>query len=140
VQEDGKLSRRKSVANIPITETPEDLKLLERDAEEFSYFDLQKQIGDMKTKGIDTTAPEVDLQIKLAIPLVSFLMVLCDSVCDQATDKQQHIAQLRHDDGDRLRVLGAGPLHFLRSRSCAPGASPAWILISFFNVGLYFFI
>ena len=30
----------------------------------------------MKSKGIDTTAIEVDLQIKLAIPLVSFLMVL----------------------------------------------------------------
>jgi lipopolysaccharide export system permease protein len=76
LQEDGTLTRTESVAKIPITETPEDQNLLARDAEEFSYFDLQKQIGDMKTKGIDTTAIEVDLQTKLAIPLVSFLMVL----------------------------------------------------------------
>ncbi|MGZ8423383.1 MAG: LPS export ABC transporter permease LptG [Candidatus Binatia bacterium] len=76
LQQDGKLARRDSIANIPITETPNDLKLLARDAEEYSFFDLQKQIGDMKTKGIDTTAIEVDLQGKLAIPVVSFLMVL----------------------------------------------------------------
>ena len=76
LKEDGKLTRRESIANIPITETPEDLNLLARDAEEFSYFELQRQIGDMKTKGIDTTAIEVDLQTKLAVPLVSVLMVL----------------------------------------------------------------
>jgi len=76
LQQDGKLSRSDSVASIPITETPNDLKLLAHDADEYSYFDLQKQIGDMKTKGIDTTAIEVDLQTKLALPLVSILMVL----------------------------------------------------------------
>ena len=73
---DGKLVNRKTHCQHPITETPDDLKLLARDAEEYSFFDLQKQIGDMKTKGIDTTAIEVDLQSKLAFQLVSLLMVL----------------------------------------------------------------
>jgi lipopolysaccharide export system permease protein len=59
-----------------ISETPSDLMLLARDAEEFTFFDLQKQISDMKSKGMDTTAYEVDLQIKLAIPFISPLMVL----------------------------------------------------------------
>jgi lipopolysaccharide export system permease protein len=72
---DGKSFRQKITAALPITETPEDLKLLARDAEEFSYFDLQKQIAEMRSKGIDTTAYEVDLQTKLALPFVAPLMV-----------------------------------------------------------------
>jgi lipopolysaccharide export system permease protein len=50
-------------------------KLLARDAEEFSYFELRKQIADMRSKGIDTTVYEVDLQSKLALPFVAPLMV-----------------------------------------------------------------
>jgi lipopolysaccharide export system permease protein len=72
---DGKTLNQKVTAALPISETPEDLKLLAREAEEFSYFDLQKQIADMKNKGIDTTAYEVDLQTKLALPFISPLMV-----------------------------------------------------------------
>jgi len=73
---DGKIARRETSAALPLVETPDDLKLLARDPEEFSFFDLQKQIADMKGKGIDTTAQEVDLQSKLALPFVSPLMVL----------------------------------------------------------------
>ncbi len=72
---DGTTTREKVTAALPITETPEDLKLLARDAEEFSYFDLQKQISDMRSKGIDTTGYEVDLQTKLALPFVAPIMV-----------------------------------------------------------------
>lgn len=73
---DGKLVNQKGRAAVPIAETPEDLKLLARDAEEFTFFDLQKQISDMKSKGIDTTAHEVDLEAKLAFPFISPLMIL----------------------------------------------------------------
>jgi len=73
---DGKLTSEKANASTPISETPEDLKLLTRDSEEFTYLDLQKQIADMRSKGIDTRTYEVDLQTKLAIPLISPLMVL----------------------------------------------------------------
>jgi lipopolysaccharide export system permease protein len=73
---DGKMIRRETAAALPITETPDDLKLLARDAEEFSFFDLQKRIADMRSKGIDTTADEVDLHVKLALPFISPLMVL----------------------------------------------------------------
>ncbi len=74
--DDGKMVRRETKEVLPLTETPEELQLLARDPEEFTYFDLQKQIDDMKGKGIDTTAYEVDLQLKLALPFVSPLMVL----------------------------------------------------------------
>ena len=73
---EGKVIRREITAELPITETPADLKLLARDAEEFTYFDLQRQISDLKSKGIDATNYEVDLQSKLAFPLISPLMVL----------------------------------------------------------------
>jgi lipopolysaccharide export system permease protein len=73
---DGKMTRETTATALPMTETPGDLKLLARDAEEFSYFDLQKQIADMKNKGVDTTTYEVNLQTKLALPLISPLMVL----------------------------------------------------------------
>ena len=74
---DGKVVTQKVNATAPpISETPEDLKLLARDAEEFTFFDLQKQILDMKNKGLDTASYEVDLQFKLALPLISPLMIL----------------------------------------------------------------
>lgn len=59
-----------------ITEKPDDLKALARDPEQFSFFDLQKQITDMKNKGLDATDYQVDLQAKLAIPVISPLMIL----------------------------------------------------------------
>jgi lipopolysaccharide export system permease protein len=70
------MATRKLDARGLITETPEDFKLLARDATEFTYFDLQKQIADMKAKGIDATEYEVDLQSKLALPFIAPLMVL----------------------------------------------------------------
>jgi lipopolysaccharide export system permease protein len=76
ISPDGKLTSEKVTVSPPITETPEELKLLARDTEEFGFFDLQKQIVDLKSKGIDATAYEVDLQSKLAVPIISPLMVL----------------------------------------------------------------
>ena len=73
---DGKLKSERVTASPPVTETTDDLKLLARDPEEFSYFDLQKQITDMQSKGMDTRAYQVDLQTKLAMPLISPLMIL----------------------------------------------------------------
>lgn len=75
LSKDGNLSREISTADLPITETPADLRLLARDAEEYTFFDLQKQIADMKNKGLDSTVYEVDLQSKLAFPFISPLMV-----------------------------------------------------------------
>jgi lipopolysaccharide export system permease protein len=74
---DGTVGNRSANTTAPsIPETPEDLKLLARDPDEFSFFDLQRQILDMKSKGIDTAPQEVDLQVKLAFPLISPLMIL----------------------------------------------------------------
>ncbi len=71
----GEMSQRKIETVLPLSQTPEDFKLLIRKPEEFSFFDLRRHIADLKEKGIDTTEFEVDLQIKLALPLVSPLMI-----------------------------------------------------------------
>lgn len=73
---DGQMTKREVDSSLPLAETPEDFKLLAREPEEFSFFDLRKQIADLKAKGIDATEYEVDLQVKMALPLVSPLMVL----------------------------------------------------------------
>jgi len=72
----GQMVPREGDIALPLSETPEDLNLLARDPEEFSFFDLKKQIADLKGKGIDVKEQEVDMQVKLAVPFVSPLMVL----------------------------------------------------------------
>lgn len=139
---DGKLSRTDSLANIPITETPSDLKLLARDADEYSYYELQKQIGEMKSKGIDTTALEVDLQNKLAIPLVSLLMVL---LATPFAIKRQMSNSISLSFGITMAiafgywVLTAFCISLGRSGALPPLLA-AWIPNLIFSlIGLYFF-
>jgi lipopolysaccharide export system permease protein len=76
MQPNGGLTAREGNVTIPLAETPEDLKLLARDPEEFSFLDLKKQIADLQGKGIDATEQKVDLHVKMAVPFVSLIMVL----------------------------------------------------------------
>lgn len=139
---DGEAIRKNVTAALPITETPEELKLLARDTEEFSYFDLQKQIVDMRSKGIDTTAYEVDLQTKLALPLVSPLMVFLAIP----------FALKRHRGGSVSLSFGIamviGFSYWVLTAFCVSlgqsGALPTWISawspnLIFAMIALYFF-
>jgi lipopolysaccharide export system permease protein len=139
---DGKMFKERFDGSPPISETPEDLKLLARDADEFSYFDLQKQISDMRSKGIDTTSYEVDLQIKLAIPFVSPLMVL---LAIPFALKKQFGGGMALSFGIAM-LIGFG--YFVLTAFCISlghgGALPpviaAWLPNSIFAlIGLYFF-
>ncbi len=72
----GQLSPEKEVVKVlPIAETPDDFKVLARKPEEFTVFDLKKQIDDLNSKGIDTTEYQTDIQMKLAFPFIPPLMV-----------------------------------------------------------------
>ncbi|MGH7929400.1 MAG: LPS export ABC transporter permease LptG, partial [Candidatus Binatia bacterium] len=139
---DGKMASREIDAPPLITETPDDLKLLERDADEFTYFDLQKQIADMKTKGIDTTAYEVDLQTKVALPFISPLMVLL----------AVPFALKKHISGGIALSFGIAMLigfsYWMLIAFCISlghsGALPAWLAawapnLIFTLIGIYFF-
>jgi len=70
-----RIGRKKFTDPLPIVETPEDFKTFAREPEELSFFDLKRQIEDLKGKGIDTTDSNVDLQVKMAVPLLAPLMV-----------------------------------------------------------------
>jgi lipopolysaccharide export system permease protein len=139
---DGKMVRRETKALLPLTETPEDLKLLARDAEEFTFFDLQKQIADMKSKGIDTTSYEVDLQTKLALPFVSPLMVL---LAIPFALKRQMSGSISLSFGIAM-VIGFG--YWVLTAFCVSlghgGALPSWISAwipnaIFAMIGFFFF-
>lgn len=123
---DGKMIRQEVKAALPISETPEDLKLLARDIEEFTFFDLQKQIADMKSKGIDTTFYEVDLQTKLAFPFISPLMVLL--AVPFALKRQQMSGGLSLSFGIAM-VIGFG--YWVLAAFCVSlghsGAIPSWL-------------
>jgi len=71
----GKSIERVASTTLPLAQTPEDFKVFAREPEEFSFFDLQKQIMELKAIGIDTTEHQVDLYVKFALPLISPLMV-----------------------------------------------------------------
>ncbi len=139
---DGKMTRREIDALLPITETPGDLKLLARDAEEFTYFDLQKQIADLKSKGIDATNYEVDLHTKLALPLISPLMVL---LAIPFALKRQLTGNVSLSFGVAMLIAFG---YWVLSAFCISlghsGALPAWAAgwipnAIFAMIGLYFF-
>ena len=108
-----------------ISETPADLKLLDRSPDEFSFFDLESEISKMKAKGMDTTSVEVDLQNKLALPLISPLMVLLST---PFALKRRMTSGLALSFGAAM-VIGFG--YWMLTAFCISlghsGALPAWV-------------
>jgi len=139
---DGKTLQKKITSAIPISETPNDLQLLARDAEEFSYFELQRQIADLRSKGIDTTAHEVDLQTKLALPFIAPLMVF---LAVPFALKRKMSGSVSLSFGIAM-VIGFG--YWVLTAFCISlghsGALPSWIAawvpnLIFTMVGAFFF-
>ena len=71
-----KLDRRALGSTLPLDQRPEDFRIFARSPDEFSYFELRRRIADLQTKGIDTVRDRVHLHTKLAIPLVTPLIIL----------------------------------------------------------------
>ncbi len=61
---------------VDLGETPENMKIYQRESDEMSYRELRELVGNMQRQGYDTTAYKVDLQSKLSFPIVSFVMAL----------------------------------------------------------------
>jgi lipopolysaccharide export system permease protein len=59
-----------------LQETPEDFALVDMEAEEFSSWQLRTHIASLQSKGLDTTAYQVDLQLKGALPVATLAMAL----------------------------------------------------------------
>ncbi len=68
----GSFERRR----LLLPEKPADFKQTHKEPEEMSFSEMRGYIQGLEANGFDTTKYSVDLQAKLAFPLVSFVMVL----------------------------------------------------------------
>lgn len=70
----------REVAGVPdgfvLPETLDDFRIMDVDAEDFSYAMLRQQIEDLRRKGVDASESWVDLHLKIALPAASFIMML----------------------------------------------------------------
>ena len=142
ITKDGKMVSQKASLTPPFSDSPEDLRLLARDADEFSFFDLKKQIADMRSKGVDATRYEVDLQSKLALPLIVPLVVL---IAIPFALKKQMSGSMALSFGVAMFisfgywVLAAFCISLGRSAALPPWIS-AWLPNTIFAmIGLFFF-
>jgi lipopolysaccharide export system permease protein len=62
--------------NFPMRITPESLRRVEKDTEEIGYAELKRYVRRLRKAGYDATKYVVDLQIKLAYPMINLIMVL----------------------------------------------------------------
>lgn len=64
---------KEKVINIP--EKPNDFKVMQKDVEKMGYFELSKYVKKIRLEGYDVTKYLVDLQGKIAFPMVILIMV-----------------------------------------------------------------
>ena len=62
------------VINLP--ETPDDFKTVQKDADKMGFFELWQYIRKLQAEGYDATRYQVDLHGKIAISIVSILLVM----------------------------------------------------------------
>jgi len=68
--------RQQGQAEQLLQETPEDFSLVDMEPDEFSSQQLQNYIDNLQRKGLDATAYQVDLRMKIAFPMGVFVMTL----------------------------------------------------------------
>jgi lipopolysaccharide export system permease protein len=61
---------------MALPETPDNFLSVQKDAENMGYLELRRYIKDIQSEGYDATSYRVDLQGKLAFPLVNIIMVV----------------------------------------------------------------
>lgn len=64
---------KEKVINIP--ENPNDFKVMQKDVEKMGYFELRKYVKKIRLEGYDVTKYLVELQGKIAFPMVILIMV-----------------------------------------------------------------
>jgi lipopolysaccharide export system permease protein len=60
---------------IAIPEQPNNFKVMQKDAEKMGYFELRKYVKKIQSEGFDVTKYLVELQGKIAFPLVTLIMI-----------------------------------------------------------------
>jgi lipopolysaccharide export system permease protein len=72
---DGKVAPADPISVFGQSVKPEDLSLLKLEPEEFSLWELERYINDLRRKGLDPGGYQVDLDLKYAMPLACLIMV-----------------------------------------------------------------
>ena len=100
------LLERSASKAIDLPETPEDFKTVQKDADKMGFFELWKYIKKLQSEGYDATRYVVDLHGKIAISLVSILLVVI-GVCffPAVGTKRRRCAEHRRRHRDRLFLL-----------------------------------
>ncbi len=78
---------------IALPEKPSDFKIMQKDAEKMGYFDLRKYVRKIQSEGYDATRYLVDLNGKLAFPLVTMLLVLIGIAFSTRSERQGGVMQ-----------------------------------------------
>jgi len=121
----GMRDRKAAPEHFTLPETFEEFRTVAAEPEELSYGLLRRQIKDLRRKGADTAELMVDLQLKLALPAASLMMML---VAAPLAAKGTRLTSLATSIGIGL-VLGFGyfvAVAFTRALGLS-GALPATV-------------
>lgn len=87
------LLERSASKAIDLPETPEDFKTVQKDADKMGFFELWKYIKKLQSEGYDATRYVVDLHGKIAISLVSILLVVIGVCFSLRSERSGGVAQ-----------------------------------------------
>lgn len=115
-------------ASFPeIHEEPAYFKKQERPSQEMSYDELRRYIGDLQQSGFDTTRLRVQLNRKLAYPLVTLVMAILAVPFALSTGKRGNIAGFGAAVGVAIAYwVVAGIFENLGDVNSLPAALAAW--------------
>ncbi|MDD5167968.1 MAG: LPS export ABC transporter permease LptG [Syntrophales bacterium] len=87
------LLEKESSKVIDLPETPEDFKTVQKDADKMGFFELWRYIRKLQSEGYDATRYVVDLHGKIAISLVSILLVIIGISFSLRSERSGGVAQ-----------------------------------------------
>ena len=78
---------------VDLPEKPSDFKVVQKDVDEMGYFELKRYIHKLQTDGYDATRYAVDLQGKIAFPLVGIILTVIGIAFSLRSERSGGIAQ-----------------------------------------------
>lgn len=78
---------------VPLGETPDDFKVVQKSADKMGYFELRRYIYKLKSEGYDVTRLETDLQGKLAFSLVIIILTVIGIAFSLKTERSGALAR-----------------------------------------------
>ncbi len=126
-----------ATASFPeVREQPAYFKKEDRPSQEMSYHELSRYVSDLSQAGFDTMRLRVQLNRKLAYPLITFVMALLGIPFALATGKRGGLASIAVAVGLALSYwLVAGLFEAMGDVNTLPAALAAWSPDLLFGIG-----